>query len=342
MKWLKWAILVVCVSVAAMPAWSQRVLVFPFTQTAGPSSSNWIGTGLAVALNEGLTRAGVPHISYAGLQRLYEQEGLVPDPSFSLPAQIGLANQLGTGMLVRGTYELKDSTLTVHLQAYDVRGDLKRLGEWNETADLSGLLGLTDKLGVDLFGVLGKTWLPAAKVSPPAFESYIRGRISTDLTLQEVYLRKAVELDPNYNDAKCQLAVLLKSKGRISEAADILTKIQDKAFAKSYLALLTLGDIRMEQGRLEEARKLMLRSLKAAESPEAHIELAKLYHKQRKDEEALKELVVAERFGTHREAIEALREKIRADGSSPAKAGAEDHKADAKGGETGSTPEKTP
>jgi tetratricopeptide (TPR) repeat protein len=320
MKWFKWALIAAIITVAAMPAWSQRVLVFPFEQTAGPSSGDWIGTGLAVALDEGLTRGGVHHISYGALQRLYDQEGLVQSPGFALPAQIGLANQLGTGTLVRGSYQLDDNGLRVHLEAFDVKGNIERLGQWDESAKLSGLLELTDKLGQDLFGVLGMTWKAAAKVPPPAFESYIRGRITGDPTLQEVYYRKAVELDPDYNDAKCQLAVLLKSKGRISEAADILTEIRGKSFAKAYLALVTLGDIRMEQGRLEEAKQLMLRSLKEAENPEAHIGLAKLYHKQRKDEEALKELVVAERFGTHTEAIEALRDKIKADGAHPAEA----------------------
>ncbi len=151
MKWFKWALIAAIVSLAAMPAWSQRVLVFPFEQTAGPSSGDWIGTGLAVALNEGLTRGGVPHISYSALQRLYDQEGLVQSPGFALPAQIGLANQLGTGTLVRGSYQLDDNGLRVHLEAFDVKGNLERLGQWDESANLSGLLELTDKLGQDLF-----------------------------------------------------------------------------------------------------------------------------------------------------------------------------------------------
>lgn len=292
------------------PLFAQRVLVFPPTQTSGPVSASWIGTGLAVALDESLTQGGVPNIPYDNLKRLFEQEGLVEDPSFDLPAAVALARQLGAGVLFFGRYSVTDTALSVHLDAYDLRGNLKRLNGWDEGEDLQGLLDLTGKLGHDVFTVLDKPWAGPPKVSPQAFESYIRGRISQDPLLQEVYFRKAVELQPDYDDAKCCLAVVLKDTGRVTESADILEALEKKSYPKAYLGLLTLAEIRMESGRLIEARRLLMASLKASEGPEAHLVLAKLNLRQKKFKEAQAELVMAERFGTHQDEIDALRAQI--------------------------------
>lgn len=305
----KWALALLFI-VLSSSAWAQRVLVFPLDQAEGPASSDWIGTGLAVALDEALTRGGVLNIPLEDLRRYYDQSGLVESPTFGLPSQVGLARQLGAGVLVRGEYRVVGQALTVKLHAFGVAGDLKSLGQWEETQNLEGLLALTRKLGQELFGGLGRSWVEPPDVNPSAFESYIRGRIATDPTLQEVFFRKAVEIQPAYSDAWCCLAIVLKATGRVTESAGILSDLEKKSYPKAYLGLLTLADIRMDEGRLAEARRLLLASLKAAEGPEAHIGLAKLYFKQKKTKEALTELVVAETFGTHHDEIDALRKQI--------------------------------
>ena len=215
--------------------------------------------------------------------------------------------------------------LVVQLSAYGLSGDLRLLGEWRESQDLQGLLGLTRKLGEDIFKAMDRTWTPPPQISPQAFESYIRGRITTDPTLQEVYFRKATEIQPDYYDARCYLAMILKDTGRITESSNILVELEKQTYSKAYLGLLTMADIRMDEGKLAEARRLLLASLKASESPEAHIGLARLYLKQMMYKEAQTELVVAEKFGTHRDDIEALRAQIQQaiDKPQPEKAGEE-------------------
>jgi tetratricopeptide (TPR) repeat protein len=324
MKRFRWALLILLIA-AARPAWAQRVVVFPLEQAKGTPSTSWIGTGLAVALDEALTHGGVLNIPFEDLRRYYEQGGLVESPTFSLPAQIGLSRQLGAGVLIQGSYEVSGDMLVVQLSAYGLSGDLRLLGEWRESQDLQGLLGLTRKLGEDIFKAMDRTWTPPPQISPQAFESYIRGRITTDPTLQEVYFRKATEIQPDYYDARCYLAMILKDTGRITESSNILVELEKQTYSKAYLGLLTMADIRMDEGKLAEARRLLLASLKASESPEAHIGLARLYLKQMKYKEAQTELVVAEKFGTHRDDIEALRAQIQQaiDKPQPEKAGEE-------------------
>lgn len=310
---LRWTVRCIALSLAlslAGPLWAQRVLLMPPEQTQGPPSSLWIGTGLAVALGETLTQGGMQTVPFEDLRSYYEQAGLVEAPSFTLPSQLGLARQFGVGVLVGGTYEVAGESVSVNLKAFSTTGDLRQLASFQETQNLKELLSLARKLSEDLAKALGRAWVPPAALSPQAFESYIRGRISADPTLQEVYFRKAIEIQKDYYDASCYLALVLKSTGRLSESTSLLTELEKKTYSKAYLGLLTLAEIRMEQGRLPEARRLLLASLKASESAEGHIELSKWYARQNKTKEALTELVVAERFGAHQEDIDALRRQI--------------------------------
>jgi hypothetical protein len=304
--WLRSAILLVA-TILGSPVLAQRVLVFPLDQTAGPVSSAWIGTGLAVALNEALVSGGVSCIPAEDLQKVFEQEGLVRNPTFAAPSQVALARQLGASSVIRGSYAVEERSLKVHLEAYEVAGDVRLLGKWDETRDIDGLLDVTVRLAQSLFAAMGKPWLGYTPAPPPAFESYIRGRIALDPTLEEVFLRKALEISPDYAEAACYLAMVLQESGRTTEATGLLVPLEKRPFAKAYLALATLASIRLDEGRLQEAQRLLVASLKAAENPEAHIGLARLYLRQKRYAETLRELVVAERFGTHQEEIEALR-----------------------------------
>ncbi len=296
---------------APLGARAQRVMVFPLTQAEGPTSAQWLGTGLSVAVHDALVVSGVLTIPVEDLRAYYDQEGLVSEPRFSVPAQVALARQLGAGTLVTGTYAVSGGSVSVRLQALSASGDLRRLGRWDEGAGLKELLSLTRRLRDHLLGVLGSASRPDAPVGPEAFEAYIRGRIAPDPTLQEVYLRKAVELQPDYDDASCYLAVVLLESDRVTEARAILEKLRDHTYAKAYLGRVALGNLRLEEGALADARGLFLSSLKQAENPEAHLGLARLLLRQRRLDEASRELRVAERFGTHQDDVDALRAELK-------------------------------
>lgn len=310
-------LILLAVLALSVPAWGQRVLFVPLAQSQGANSTAWIGTGLVVALSEALTQNGVPTVPFEDLRSYYEQAGLVEQPAFTLAAQLGMARQIGAGYLVGGTYEATADSLAVNLHLYALSGDLKRVASFQESQNLQELLALTGKLSQDLSGALGRSWNPPPPVSPQAFESYIRGRITEDPTLQEVFFRKALEVQPDYYDAMCYLALVLRESGRISEATTLFVQLEPKTYSKAYLGLVNLAEIRMDQGKLPQARTLILKSLKASESAEGHIAMAQWYRRQNKNREALTELKVAERFGTHQDEIDALRHQI---GDAPASA----------------------
>lgn len=303
-------LIIIIICATALPVLAQRVLVFPFTQEHGFPSSRWIGTGLAVGLNEALDRGKIGFVPFESLQKLYDQEGLVSSPDFSLPAQVGLAHQLGVAYLVCGTYRVREGEIIVNLNVFNVSGDLKPMGKWQEREKLDRLLLITEALARHLFDTFKVPWKKVEQVPPAAFESYIRGRIVDDPMLKEVYFKRAVDLAPDYSDALCQLALVLKSEGKVSDAVSILNGLVSKRFPKAYLALATLGDIRLKEGKLKEAKTLYLRSLKSSENPAGHLGLARLFIYEGKYDMASKELLVVERFGTHLDEVEALRAEL--------------------------------
>ena len=300
----------------AFPARAQRVLVFPLVQEKGAPATEWIGTGLAVALDESLAVDRIASVPYEELRRYYDQENLVASPSFSRTSRVALAKELGAGVLVEGTFRVQGGRVETRLVAFKLSVDLERMGTWTEREALSDLLGLTRKLLEDLLTALGKAVPPASPVDPAAFESYIRGRIAEDLTLQEVYFRRALEIAPQYENARCHLAMALRDRGHLPESRALLESLEGKSYAKAYLGLLLLAEIRMAEGKLAEARKLLYASLKARDGSEVHLALARLNLKEKKIPDADRELVMARQFGSLDEDIESLQQEIQAEKAS--------------------------
>jgi tetratricopeptide (TPR) repeat protein len=308
-----WLLTLALLLLASLPARAQRVLVFPLEQEGGSPATEWIGTGLAVALDETLSVDRIASVPYEELRRYYDQENLVAKPAFSRASKVSLAKQLGAGVLVEGTFKVQGDQVETRLQALDLSKDLRRLGSWTGREALSDLPGLTRRLVDDLLTAMGKTVLPMEAVDPGAFESYIRGRIAEDLTLQEVYFRRAIEIAPAYDNARCHLAMVLRDKGQLAESRAILESLETKHYAKAYLGLLLLAEIRLSQGRLADARKLLHASLKAREGAEAHLALAQVNLREKKYADAERELVMAEQFGSQGDEIDSLRQEIQAD-----------------------------
>lgn len=286
------------------------MLVYPLTQEGGSPSGEWIGTGLAVALDEALAVGRIASVPYEELRRYYDQEDLVSRPAFSAASRVALAKQLGAGVLVEGSFTLRGDSLETHLRALDLSGDLRSMGSWGERSPLSDLPGLTQKMLDHLLTAMGRSVPPPVPVASSAFESYIRGRIAEDLTLQEVYFRRAIEIAPDYDNARCHLAMTLRDKGQLAESREILETQEGRTYAKAYLGLLLLAEFRMARGKLPEARRLLLASLRARDGAEVHLAMARLNLREKRYEEAERELVMAGTFGSHEEEIDVLRQEI--------------------------------
>jgi len=290
---------------------AQRILVFPLDQAEGNPATEWIGTGLAVGVNERLALGRINNVPYEELRRIYGQEGLVAVPDFSLSAQAGLARHLGAGGLVSGSYRAEGGRVNVQVEVLRLGDGIVSLGAWEDSEPLGNLIALTKRLGDRVLSAYGfEPPYAEEAVDPEAFESYIRGRITDDPTLQEVYFRRALEVEPEYDNARCHLAEVLKRTGQSREARSLLEELEPRRYSKAYLGLLLLADFRIREGNFPEARRLLTASLQVREGAEAHLAMARLYVYEWKSEEALRELAVAEHFGSLQDEIDALRAQI--------------------------------
>jgi len=294
----------------SLPLFAERVLVFPFTQKGDDISTLWLEMGISAAMEESLQDNGVRCVPIDDLENYFKEKKLVSQPKFPLSAQLGLSREFGASHLLTGNYSIEQGTIFIEMKAISLEKDVTAKGAWKSSGYVKDLRRIAEELSRNFLEATDRKFKPFPAVDPEAFESYIRGRIVLDPTLREVYFRKALEIAPGYEDAQCLLALTLKEEGEITESLKILEGLKKKSYARSSLGLMTLGELKMNAGRISEARELFISSLRQVENAEGHLLLARLYLKQGKKDEALKEARVAERFGTHGEEAAKLIEEI--------------------------------
>lgn len=99
--------------------------------------------------------------------------------------------------------------------------------------------------------------------------------------------RRAIELQPNFPDALCNLANAIKEKGRTEEAVEYYKKALDLCPTHAD-SLNNLANIKREQGFLEEAIRLYLKALEVhPEFAAPHSNLASVLQQQGKLQDAL-------------------------------------------------------
>ena len=110
-----------------------------------------------------------------------------------------------------------------------------------------------------------------------------------DYAAAQKVLQDALTIDPENTEAMAAMAEALDGSGN-SEKADELARIVTQRDAKNLTALLVLGNVRMNQGKLQES----LAALKKAESinptSKVHYLLSRVYSRLHQPEEAKRQL----------------------------------------------------
>jgi Flp pilus assembly protein TadD len=109
-------------------------------------------------------------------------------------------------------------------------------------------------------------WLRSAVAIDPGYAGSwvnlgVAWRRSGDVDNAEIAYRTALELDLQSTSALQNLAALLHFKGEEEEALDLLA-MADRASNRNPFTYLTLGDLNMRHGRLDEAGRFYKKALK--------------------------------------------------------------------------------
>jgi tetratricopeptide (TPR) repeat protein len=168
----------------------------------------WLGEAAAILVTDGLTARGLAAISRDDRVRAFEELHLPLSATLSRATVFKVAELLGAGEFVTGTYRVQDRSLTV--QAHVTRVDAGRVRQpVTEKGQLTELFDLHDRLVRGLASDLSpqSEAAPASGSRPPlgAFENYIKGLVATGLSDRATFLETAIQDFPAFERARLSL-----------------------------------------------------------------------------------------------------------------------------------------
>lgn len=234
-----------CVGLEAAPP--RVVLVFPLENLSGNASVGWMSEGIAELLT---TRLASP-ASYV-LQRgerddAYEQLGLPLETPLTLASEYKVAQNLGATVAVVGHFTLADGQLTTQVQWLDVPR-LSLSHPIKVTGKLIDLDVLETRLAWKLLKAQDKEAVTGTEEEfsnrfPPvrldAFESYIRGVLSTDAKSRIQFLKESARLNPRDHRAAFALGQYYFEQDAYADSAQWLRLLNsgDRNYAEAQFLL---------------------------------------------------------------------------------------------------------
>lgn len=259
------------------------VLVTAFENTSESRAFYWVGEALADGLAREIERGGGRVIERRDRMAIREEMGVPALSALTLASQIRAADHLGADMLLSGTFGADGDTLGVLVRTVDLRTG--RTGSWIR---VSGSVKNVVQLQADLYRAVVSI-LPApdrkAQADPPipedgvpqaAYEALIKSYLEDAADKRERFLKRALEVAPNYLRAKIELAQLYRAGGQFDKATQILTNMAttDRPLAASGETLLAA--IALDQGHGIEAEAAIRRSIALGDSVDARLLLGQL------------------------------------------------------------------
>ena len=236
-------------------------LVLPLEPAEAADAHAWVGPAVSQLLARGLAAAGVP---VAGrVEQLRAQAALeLPRVSLTRATSLRIAEALGAGRLVVGTYQLQADELQVSLRLLDVgRASLSTpivaSGPLVTLSDLAHGLAWDVALAGPTPPAVTRDAFLARRVSVPfdAVKTYGRGLAAHRAAAQLRLVREALGLALQFHEARLTLGQLLRDAGELSAAYETLVHIPADA-PESRPARFLQGVTLLEVGRYREAAAL--------------------------------------------------------------------------------------
>lgn len=249
-------------------------MVTPPENEAPANEPNWVGELVSEVLPRSLAALGVAAIERD--DRLRAQSALeIPLVPLTRATSIRVAEALGAGRLVFGSYLVQDGVLTLTLRVLDLqragtsppvvaRGPVRNAGDLAHGLawDLAGALGTAPVASRQDFAARR----PAA--TPEALEAFAKALTSRKPIVQARLLRQALAAAPQFHDARLALGRVQLENSEFSAAQATLARIPASA-PVARAARFMQGLAQLEIGRYAEATALYAGL--AAERPTAAV-----------------------------------------------------------------------
>ena len=241
---------------------TRTILVFPFENESARQDVGWISEGSAEII---ATRLAGPQRYVLGREErneAYEQLGIPPGTPLTLASKYKIAQTLGVGWAVVGSFTVEGDRLAARTQLLNVQ-DLKLSPPFEGSGELADLIDLQTRLAWRLLACHDAGFTVGAEedfsgrfpeVRLDAFENYIRGILATDGQSRVRFLREADRLNPRDHQAAFELGRYYIGEKDYANSAKWLRKLDHKD--ANYLeSLFVLGVDEFLLGHEEEARK---------------------------------------------------------------------------------------
>jgi Tfp pilus assembly protein PilF len=202
---------------AVSPAFAQtatnRILVVPFDNRANEPRYQWLAEASAVLLADSLRDRGVPALVRTERVAAFEQLHLPPAASLSRATVIKVAQLVGAGEVIVGSFSVDNELFSV--TAHSIRVDAGRLQpQVTERGPLTELFTIFERLSGRLTHETS-TLQKSAVAQPPldAFENYIKGLLAENPASRATFLEAAIREQPEFDRARLALWEVRNDQG---------------------------------------------------------------------------------------------------------------------------------
>jgi len=283
------------------------LLVMPFDNHSKVVGADWISEACPEVLAQRMASPKLYVINRDDRMFAFDRAGV---PAAARPSRATIyrvAEQMGADYVVLGSYEVSDSSFQVTAQLLDVKG-LRLNPVVQSKGPLANFVALQTSVAWELLHEMPNpphlTQQEFMKASAPirldAFESYIRGVVSTGRQQKIHYFKEAIRLNPGYIEAALQLGREYYESHDYEQAALWLAKVPRDDPSGGEAAFL-LGMSEYYRGNLD-------RAYTAFSSLEARLPLTEVYNNLG---------VVDARRGRRSAAVEYFSKAVTADPSDP-------------------------
>ena len=226
---------------AQAPTGADRVLVMPFDNASKQARLAWMREGASILLTAEIESLGAYVLSRDERIRALERFQVPPLATLSRATVIRIGEMVGAGDVVAGSFGLEADVLTLRARRINLASgrldpEVTVRGALNVTAEL--FAQLASRLWKDDEGVRGPGARPSQAVSMPAFEPYVKGLLAETPAAQVPLLAKAIQIKPDYAEARIALAQAQLAAGDYKAAIAALAPVGEASPLKVEAMLL--------------------------------------------------------------------------------------------------------
>lgn len=248
----------------------------PFDDLSSQEEWGWIGESFADGLSSHLLASGSRVVGLAEREGYLRDKGLTPGAPLTRATVILAGLELGAGWAIMGSYRVDGDELEVSARVIDlVRGAI--VGVIEDRGSTGEVLALQNRLAKNILRLEGQT-VPEAfeenarrrlMIPLEAYQVLARARMAQDSEERRRQLERALELHPDYTEARLLLGQQLLGSGRAREAIDVLSAAQPEAvFYRD--AYFLLGMAYLEAAEAELAAEVFGQLAGMSEDPVFH------------------------------------------------------------------------